>query len=88
VYILLTGDAAAWLDALPEATTGTWNAPKEGFLQHYLTPEFTHFKSARLIFNTKMQTNETVDDYAAKMEQLARSIKVDEKMVRFTILNC
>jgi len=46
-----------------------------------------HFKSARLIFNTKMQPNDTVDDYVAKMQQLARSIKADEKMVRFAILN-
>jgi len=65
---LLTGNAAAWLDAVPEATTGTWDALKEGFLQRYLTPEFMHFKSARLIFNTKMQPNDTVDDYVAKMQ--------------------
>jgi len=85
--ILLTGNAAAWLDALPEATTGTWDALKEGFLQRYLTPEFMHFKSARLIFNTKMQPNDTVDEYVAKMQQLARTIKADEKTVRFAILN-
>ena len=60
--ILLTGNAAAWLDTLSDAITGTWDALKEGFLQRYLTPEFMHFKSARLIFNTKMQPNDTVDD--------------------------
>jgi len=85
--ILFTGNVAAWLDALPEATTGTWNALKEGFLHCYLTPAFMHFKSATLISNTKMQPNDTVDDYVAKMQQLVRSIKADEKMVRFAILN-
>jgi len=52
-----------------------------------LTPEFLHFKSARLIFNTKMQKGETVDDYVAKAQQLARSIQVKEKMVCFAVLN-
>jgi len=29
--ILLTGNAAAWLNALPDVTTRTWDALKEGF---------------------------------------------------------
>jgi len=53
----------------------------------YLTPEFMHFKSARLIFNTKMGESESVDDYVSKMQQLARSVQADEKMVRFAVLN-
>jgi len=46
-----------------------------------------HFKSARLIFNTTMQKGEPVDDYVAKMRQLARSIQAEEKTVRFAVLN-
>jgi len=38
-----------------------------------------HFKSARLIFDTKMQQGDTVDDYVAKMQHLAKTIKADEK---------
>jgi len=54
----MTGSAATWLDALPNATVGTWDTLKDAFLQRYLTPEFMHFKSARLIFNTKMGETE------------------------------
>ena len=85
--VLMTGSAATWLDALSNATVGTWDALKDAFLQRYLTPEFMHFKSARLIFNTKMGESESVDDYVSKMQQLARSIQADEKMVRFAVLN-
>ena len=85
--VLLAGGAATWLDSLQQATLNDWNGLREAFLQRYLTPEFMHFKSARLIFNTKMQKGETVDDYVAKMQQLARSIQAEEKMVRFAVLN-
>ena len=34
-----------------------------------------------------MQKGETVDDYVAKAQQLARSIQVKEKMVCFAVLN-
>ena len=46
-----------------------------------------HFKSAKCIFSTKMQKTESVDDFIAKIQQLARSIKADEKMIKFAILN-
>ena len=46
-----------------------------------------HFRSARLILNTKMQAGDAVDHYIAKMQHLAKTIKADEKMVRFAILN-
>jgi len=62
-------------------------ALKATFLEHSLTPEYMYFRSVRLIFNTKMQAGDTVDDYVAKMQHLAQTIKADEKIVRFAILN-
>jgi len=53
--VLLAGGAATWLDSQPQATVNNWNVLHEAFLQRYFTPNFMHFKSARLIFNTKMQ---------------------------------
>jgi len=46
-----------------------------------------HFSSARLIFNTKMQQGDAVDDYVAKMQHLAKTINAGEKMVCLMILN-
>jgi len=37
-----------------------------------------HFKSARLIFNTKMQVGDALDNYVAKLQHLAKTIKADE----------
>jgi len=51
---------------------------KGKFLERYLTPEYMHFKSARLIFNTKMQVGDALDNYVAKLQHLAKTIKADE----------
>ena len=56
-------------------------------MERYLTPEYMHFKSARLILNTKMQVGDAVDRYVAQMQYLAKTVKADEKMVRYAILN-
>jgi len=85
--VLLVDGAANWLESLSDAAVVNWAAFKNNFLTRYLTPEYMHFKSARTIMNTKMEQGQSVDDYVAKMQQLARSIKADEKMVKFAIMN-
>jgi len=61
--ILLTQGAATLLDSLSDADRATWAVLKGNFLERYLTPEYMHFRSARLIFNNKMQVGDAVDDY-------------------------
>ena len=85
--VLLVEGAANWLETLADAAVANWGAFKDNFLTRYSTPEYMHFKSARTIMNTKMEQGQSVDDYVAKMQQLARSIKADEKMVKFAIMN-
>ena len=85
--VLLQGGAAQWLDGLEVNADTPWDTYKDLFLKRYLTPEYMHFKSARSIMNTKMEPGEKVDDYVSKMQHLAKSIKADEKMIRFAIMN-
>ena len=47
--VLLTGSAAAWFDALPDAVTGTWNALKERFLQRVTQQPDQHPVTAQLL---------------------------------------
>jgi len=52
--VLLTPGAATWLDLLPDESKATWETLRGKILERYLTPEYLHFRSAKLIFNTKM----------------------------------
>ena len=41
------------------------------------------FKSAKDLFNSKQQPTQSVDDFVAHMEKLAKFVGADEKMVLF-----
>jgi len=81
--MILVDGAANSLEALPDVAVANW----AGFLTCYSIPEYMHFKSARTIMNTKMEQGRSVDDYVAKLQQLAKSIKADDKMVKFALMN-
>jgi len=43
------------------------------------------FKSAKDLFNSKQQPTQSVDDFVAHMEKLAKFVGADEKMVLFAV---
>jgi len=51
-----------------------------------MTASFLKYKHASELFNKK-QNNETVDDFCAQMQYLAKQVNVDEQMLRFAVLN-
>jgi len=85
--VLLTGNAALWLDALPDATVGDLDRLRTAFAERYQTPEILKFKSAKEIFSKKQGEFQSVDDYIAEMRKLAQKINADEKLICYAILN-
>jgi len=85
--VLLTGNAALWLDNLPRATLTDLGRLTEAFKERYEIPELMKFKSAKEIFSRRQQIGESVDDYAAAIRRLARIVQVDDKVTRYAILN-
>jgi len=85
--VLLTGNAALWLDTLPQATLTDLGRLTEAFQERYEIPELMKFKSAKEIFSHRQQIGESVDDYVAAIRRLARIVQVDDKVTRYAILN-
>ena len=85
--VLLTGNAALWLDTLPQATLGDLGRLTEAFKERYEIPELMRFKSAKEIFSRRQQIGESADDYAAAIRRLARIVQVDDSVTRYAILN-
>ena len=87
IKVLLTGNAAVWLDSLPQDTVTSFDRLQQAFNERYKTPEILKYKSAKEIFSRRQQPNESCDEYIAHMRKLARQIEADEKMTRYAILN-
>ena len=87
IKVLLTGNAAVWLDSLPADTVGNFGRLQQAFNERYKTPEILKYRSAKEIFSRRQQPNESCDEYIAHMRKLARQIEADEKMTRYAILN-
>jgi len=85
--VLLTGNAALWLDTSPQTTLTDLGRLTEAFKERYEIPELMKFKSAKKIFSRRQQIGESVDDYAAPIRRLARIVQVDDKVTRYAILN-
>ena len=85
--VLLSGAAATWLESLGVEETDTWEHLHEIFRTRYTTPSYMKFKSAKDLFNTKQLASQSVDDYVAHMQQLAKFVGAEDKMVLFAILN-
>jgi len=86
VNVLLTEIAAVWLDSLQEATQNDWTQLKTAFLARYATPEFMKYKHANELFNFK-QGDRSVDDFCAYMQNLAREVDADDRMLCYAVLN-
>ena len=97
--VLLTGNAAVWLESLDlgqetanaggdEADTETnFDKVKKAFEERYKTPEIMRFRSAKEIFSRRQKEDESSDDFVSAMRKLARNIQADEKLTILAILN-
>jgi len=75
------------LDSLDDATRNDWDSLKRAFLARYTIPEFLSYKNARELFNLKQENDQSVGDFCAKMQHIARQVGDDDKMLRFAVLN-
>ena len=85
--VLLIGNAALWLDTLPQETLTDFARLTAAFTERYEIPEVMKFKSAKEIFSRRQQVGESVDDYVAAIRRLARIIQVDDKITQYAVLN-
>jgi len=84
--VLLVDSAASWLESVDAATANDWTALQAAFRARYTTASFLKYQHANELFNKK-QDKESVDDFGAKMQNLAKQINADEQMLRFAVLN-
>ena len=82
--VLLVDSAASWLESVDAATANNWTALQAAFKARYTTASFLKYQHANELFNKK-QDKESVDDFCAKMQNLAKQINADEQMLRFAI---
>jgi len=80
--VLLSGNAALWLDALLEATIGDLDRLSTAFSERYQTPGILKFENAKVIFSKKQGEFQSVDDYIAEMRKLAQKINAHEKQLK------
>ena len=97
--VLLTGNAALWLESLDlgpapmnaegdEAETeSNFEKVKKAFEQRYKTPEIMRFRSAKEIFCRRQKEEESSDDFVSAMRKLVHNIQADEKLTILAILN-
>jgi len=83
--VLLRDSARVWLESLEHDTVNSWTNLQQAFNAHYMTASFLKYKHATELFNKKQ--NETVDDFCAQLQLLAKQVNVDEHMLRFPVLN-
>jgi len=84
--VLLVDSVAVWLESVDVATANDWEALQEAFKVRYTTASFLKYHHANELFNKK-QDKESVDDFCAEMQSLAKQINADEQMLRFAVLN-
>jgi len=82
---LFVGNAAIWLDSLPQDVRDDHNRLIAAFDERYKKPELLTVKSAKEIFSRKQGSAETVDDFIAHMRKLANQIEADERLTRYAI---
>ena len=85
--VLFVGNAAIWLDSLPQDVRDDYNHFIVAFEERYKKPELLTLKSAKERFSRKQGNAETVDDFIAHMRKLANQIEADERLTRYAIQN-
>jgi len=78
--------AAGWLESVDLAVANDWTALQAAFKARYTAVAFLKYQHASELFN-KRQDKESVDDFCAQMQHLAKQINADEQMLRFAVLN-
>lgn len=85
--VLLKNCAADWFDALPDNSKDTFEHAIDSFKQRYQPPEVVKFRCANDLFIKKQMPDETVDDYVTRMRKLARTLEVDDNILKFALIN-
>ncbi len=86
--LLMRSQAADWFNSLADAEIDTFPHIQEAFRKRYAQSELLKYKTAKDIFTRKQAINESVDDYIAAMQKMARRVSEtpNEEMTRFAIL--
>jgi len=78
--VLLMESATVWLESVNVATVGNWTTLQQAFKARYMRASFLKYKHASELFNKK-QNSETVHDFCAQMQHLAKQVSVDDQML-------
>ena len=81
--VLLTGNAAVWMDALEDEDKNNYTALTNKFTERYKSSDLVQYRSAKEIFTRRQRPDESVDDFCACIKKLATSLKADDKLVQY-----
>jgi len=84
--VLLTDLAVVWLKSVDLDKANNWAALQQAFKTRYMTASFLKYQHAGKLFNKK-QNKESVDDFCAQTQHLAKQVGADDQMLRFSVLN-
>jgi len=85
--VLLTGNAAIWMDALQDDQKSDYKILTDKFSERYKSSDLMQYRSAKEIFTRRQRADESVDDFCAAIKKLATSLKADDKLVQYALLS-
>lgn len=86
IKVLLTGNAATWVETFEAADLATFAAFKAAFESRFKSPDMLKYKSAREIFTPKQGNDESADVFIETMRKLAKEIGATVDMTIYAIL--
>ena len=84
--LLMTEDAADWLNSLPPADIATLPQIIEQFKKRFLPTELDRWNKASSLWSRQQKADEPVDKYIADIRNAVRNIAITEEMLRFAFI--
>jgi hypothetical protein len=84
--LMLTDQAAAWLMALPETITRSWDTMLTAFHQRYGLTEAEKWRFNKEIWSQEQSENQTVDDYVTSMQIRATRVGMPQDTLKDAII--
>ena len=84
--LMLTDQAAAWLMALPDSITRSWDTLLTAFHQRYGLTEAEKWKYNKDIWSREQGENQTVDDYVTSMQIIANRVGMSQDTLKEAII--
>jgi hypothetical protein len=84
--LMLTDQAAAWLMALPDSITCSWDTLLTAFHQRYGLTEAEKWKYNKDIWSREQGENQTVDDYVTSMQIIANRVGMSQNTLKEAII--